>query len=384
MMRRSFPESGHRILSVALAALLLAAAAAPEPATLVFPRDHGAHPETAVEWWYYTGHLTGEGRLAYGFQLTFFRVRDLYLAHFAWTDVARGEFRYAEKVHLGLPGIAGASARGLDVFNEDWSAREGEGGLVRLRAESPEIGELMLTLRPAKPPVLNGPGGISRKGPGPEEFSHYVSITRLSASGSLGRDGRRQDLSGTAWFDHEWGPGVLPAGAAGWDWFALQLSDGSDLMLYRIRLADGRASDFSSGIWVPRDGPARPILWKDVALGEHSIWTSPRTRARYPAAWSLSVRSIGLEATITPFVSDQELSTEKSTGVTYWEGACRVAGKLGGRPIDGRAYVELTGYAGRDVPGFAAPPPPSAGPESGQAPRASRPSGASARPPSSR
>ncbi len=151
------------------------------------------------------------------------------------------------------------------------------------------------------------------------------------------------------------GSGPLPAGAAGWDWFALQLSDGSELMLYRLRLAGGGASPFSAGTFVPAAGPPRAIAWSDVALSPRSTWTSPHSKATYPAVWSLAVKSLGLQTTISPLVADQELRTEKSTGVTYWEGACRVEGTRGGRPIGGRAYVEMTGYAGRDVPGFAPP-----------------------------
>lgn len=335
----------------ALLSLLLAAPATPP----TFPRDHGSHPDAAIEWWYYTGHLSDAAGKAYGFQLTFFRARDLHLAHFAWTDAAAGTFAYDEKTHLGLPGIAGASDAGLDVFNEDWSVRE-EKGSVRLVAGSRSLGRLELTLTPARPPVLHGGDGISRKGAGEKEYSHYVSITRLSAAGALTRKGSRLALSGTAWFDHEWGPGALPAGAAGWDWFALQLSDGSDLMLYRIRLEGGKASPFSAGTFVPADGGApRAIAWTDVALKPLSGWASPRSGAVYPASWSLAVAPLGLTTTITPLVADQELVTEKSTGVTYWEGACRVEGTRDGRPIAGRAYVEMTGYAGRDVPGLLKP-----------------------------
>jgi len=330
------------------AALLLAALPASEP--LQFPRDHGAHPEAPVEWWYYTGHLTGPGGKEYGFQLTFFRVRDLHLAHFAWTDVARGTFVYDEKTHLGLPGVAGAATGGLDVSNEDWSARA-QGGVVRLEAGTRELGRLSLALTPVKPPVLQGEGGLSRKGAGENEYSHYVSIPRFTVAGTLARGGDETPLSGTAWFDHEWGPGVLPAGAAGWDWFALNLSDGSDLMLYRMRLSSGAASKFSTGMYVPAEGPPRPVAWSDVTLSPKTTWTSPRSGAVYPSAWSLAVRSLALDVTVTPLVADQELSTEKSTGVRYWEGACRVDGTRGGRPVSGRAYVEMTGYAGRDVPG---------------------------------
>jgi predicted secreted hydrolase len=336
-----------RIRVLAFAALLPAAAT---PVT--FPRDHGAHLEVPVEWWYYTGHLSDGAGRSYGFQLTFFRVRDVYLAHFAWTDVARREFRYVEKTHLGVPGIASSSEQGLDVSNEDWSAREGPGGTHVLTA-SGLAGDLELTLTPVKAPVLHGENGLSRKGAGAREFSRYVSITRLAARGSLARGTRREPLSGTAWFDHEWGSGVLPAGAAGWDWFALQLDDGSELMLYRMRRSDGAATPFSSGTFVPPRGVAVPVRWSDVRLTESRYWGSPRSRARYPAAWRIALPSIGLDVEVEPLLPDQELETSASTGVTYWEGACRVKGTRSGRPIAGRAYVELTGYAGKDVPGTA-------------------------------
>jgi predicted secreted hydrolase len=317
---------------------------------LSFPRDHGSHRDAALEWWYWTGHLSSEDGREYGFQLTFFRVRDLHLAHFAWSDLAAGKFAFREKTHLALPGIAGAEAGRLEVFNEDWFARDRDGA-QELHARSPE-GELALTLSPVKPPVLHGAAGISRKGPGEDEYSRYVSIPRLSASGSWTVRGERRALRGTAWFDHEWGPGALPAGAVGWDWFALQLSDGSELMLYRMRLSGGEASPFSAGTFVPASGAPRPIAWSDVRLSPRTSWTSPRSKATYPATWSLSVHSLDLETTITPLLPDQELVTASSTGVTYWEGACRVDGTRGGRSIGGRAYVEMTGYAGRDVPGF--------------------------------
>ena len=341
-MKRPLPA----LARVAGAALLALAATSP----IRFPRDHGAHNDAPLEWWYWTGHLRGSAGREYGFQLTFFRLRDLHLAHFAWSDVASGRFTYEEKVHLALPGIAGASEAGLDAFNEDWSARESK-GVQTLRART-KMGLLSLTLTPAKPPVLHGEAGISRKGPGPDEYSHYVSLTRLQAAGSIAKDGKTEPLEGLAWFDHEWGPGGLPAGIAGWDWFALMLDDGSELMLYRMRKGDGTASPFSAGTFVPSAGSPRPIAWKDVRLFPKTRWTSPRSKAVYPAIWELAVAPLGLEVTLTPLVADQELDTSASTNVTYWEGACRVAGKSAGRPIEGRAYVEMTGYAGPDVPGL--------------------------------
>ena len=340
-------------LAGALVSALLLAPPASERAEISLPRDHGSHPDAKLEWWYYTGHLTDARKREYGFQLTFFRLAELHLAHFAWTDVAAGRFRYEEKAHLALPGMAGADVGRLQATNEDWSAEESN-GVHRVRASSP-AGDLDLALRAQKPPVLQGDRGLSRKGPGPSEYSHYVSITRLSASGTFGPPGRGTPVSGTAWFDHEWGPGGLPAGVAGWDWFALQLADGSELMLYRMRDAAARATPFSTGVSVSPSGLALPIRWEDVTFAETRTWRSPRTGARYPAGWRMAVPRLALDVSVEPLVADQELVTEKSTGVTYWEGTCRVVGSRSGRPVEGRAYAELTGYHGRDVPGFELP-----------------------------
>ncbi|MEP6470397.1 MAG: lipocalin family protein [Acidobacteriota bacterium] len=339
----------NKLLPLFLAMLLPANA----PGPLAFPRDHGAHPDVPVEWWYYTGHLSDGAGRSYGFQLTFFRVHEVHLAHFAWTDAARRRFVYEEKTHLGLPGIASAAEGGLDVSNEDWSAKVGADGSHLLEA-SGRVGRLELILAPAKPPVLNGENGVSRKGAGSAEFSRYVSITRLTVRGSLTTGSHREPLSGAAWFDHEWGSGVLPTGAAGWDWFAVQLDDASELMLYRMRKPDGSATPFSSGTFVPPRGAAVPVAWRDVSLTESARWTSPRSRARYPAAWRIAVAPLKIDVTVEPLLADQELETSASTGVTYWEGACRVRGTRAGRTAAGKAYVELTGYGGRDVPGLAA------------------------------
>jgi predicted secreted hydrolase len=336
------------------ALIILAASPVPGPTPLSFPRDHGSHPDAAVEWWYYTGHLREPAGPAFGFQLTFFRVGELGLAHFAWTDVERKTFVYREKAHLVLPGIAEFAEGRLDVSNEGWSAREEPGGTHRLRMGT-DARTVELTLTPAKPPLLQGDHGFSRKGPGANEYSHYVSITRLDVRGTLSvplGSPSPIPLSGTAWFDHEWGPGALPEAAAGWDWFAVQLDDGSELMLYRIRTAGGAATPFSSGVFVPARGSPRRLAWSDVRFRPTKQWRSPRSGATYPSGWEIDVPREALALRVEPLVADQELVTEQSTGVTYWEGACRVTGTAGGRDVAGRAYAELTGYAKRDVPGY--------------------------------
>ena len=338
----------RRLLFLIGATLVFTTAA--DRSGISFPRDNGSHPDAAIEWWYYTGHLKDAGKREYGFQLTFFRAREFHLAHFAWSDVARKEFRYEEKSHLGLPGIAGAEVGRLAVSNENWSAEE-SARTHRLHAAG-QGWDLSLTLRAGKPPVLNGESGISRKGPGADEYSHYVSVTRLEASGQMRSGSLRSPLTGTAWFDHEWGPGGMPAAVSGWDWFALQLDDGSDLMLYRMRDRDGRATPFSSGTFVAPDGSARPVRWSDVTFAEQASWKSPRTGARYPAGWRIAARPLELDVTVSPLLPDQELVTAESTGVIYWEGTCRVEGRRQGRPVSGRAYAELTGYARPDFPGL--------------------------------
>jgi len=307
-----------------------------------------AHPDSRSEWWYYTGHLETSSRREYGFELTFFRARlpdgdDLDAAHFALTDVTKGTFAWAEKLHRPFPGIAGADASRLAVYAEDWDVHA-EGGTHVLRARMPEE-KIALRLSPVKPLVRNGAGGISRKGPRPDEYSNYVSIPRLSVSGTLSRGGAEEPVTGIAWFDHEDGPGGLPENLAGWDWFAVQLSDDTELMLYRLRTKSGAESPFSQGTFVAADGRSFTLGAGDFAVDPRGRWRSLRTGAVYPSGWRVRVPSRGVDLSVTPRVLDQELVTSRSTRVTYWEGACAVSGTAAGAAVTGKSYVELTGYA---------------------------------------
>ena len=312
-----------------------------------------AHPDSKTEWWYYTGHLQAASGRQFGFELTFFRVKlsdgeDIDAAHFAVSDLSRGKFTFQEKLHRPFPGIAGADSARLFVFNENWEVREKSGRHV-LRAGNGQ-NALELDLTPSMPAILHGAGGISRKGAGADDYSHYVSIPRLEARGTITAGRESERVSGIAWFDHEFGPGGLPAGLAGWDWFSAQLSDGSALMLYRLRLADGSVSEFSSGTFVDAGGEATSLPKSGFQVRATGSWTSPKTRATYPSGWVVTVPSRSVELRIAPRLADQELVTSKSTRVTYWEGACSVSGTRTGRPVTGTSYVELTGYAGKDLP----------------------------------
>jgi predicted secreted hydrolase len=337
-----------------------ARALAPRP--FVFPEDHGPHPEFRTEWWYYTGNLlTAEGR-HFGFQLTFFRIglaptmaprasawasREVYMAHFALTDTAGRRFRAASRLSRAALELAGARARPFRVSVEDWSAEgvNGDATRVRLRAAEGDAA-IELTLESAKPVVLQGERGLDRKGPEPGNASYYYSLTRMPARGRVEVGGVPFEVSGLAWMDREWSTSSLGADLVGWDWFALQLDDGRELMLYRLRRADGRADRFSGGSLVAADGSSRPLGLDDAVIEALGSWTSPRDGTRYPARWRVSVPRERLTLEVTPRLAEQELAL----AVRYWEGAVRVEGRDGGRPLGGVGYVELVGYARASMP----------------------------------
>ncbi|HEX6902431.1 MAG TPA: lipocalin-like domain-containing protein [Thermoanaerobaculia bacterium] len=327
-----------------------------EPRNFSFPADHGPHPEFRTEWWYYTGNLeTAEGR-RFGFQLTFFRsalapemparesewaTRQAWLAHFTVSDVEGERFRSFERWSRGAAGLAGARTEPFRVWLKDWSAQAAEDPMfpMRLQASAEDVA-LDLSLRQGKPPVLQGERGLSRKSAEPGNASYYYSLTRMPAEGTVRLGKERFQVTGLAWMDREWSTSFLGADQVGWDWFALQLSDGSDLMLYQLRRKDGTIDPASSGNVVEADGGSVPLSSKDFSIEPLSRWTSPRSGAAYPARWRVRVPSAELDLEIQPLLADQELDVS----FRYWEGAVAVTGTRRGRPVQGRGYVELTGY----------------------------------------
>ena len=326
-----------------------------------FPRDHGAHPEFRTEWWYFTGNLRDAAGNRYGYQLTFFRqgvrlrasdprnpwsLRDLYPAHFAITDARTGAFRYAEQISRAGPGLAGAARGGLNVWNLGWSAKM-EGSLIRIRAQHGGMG-LELELVPRKPLVLHGDRGLSRKGPGRGQASYYYSFTDLATKGTIRTPGGGAPVSveGASWLDREFSSNALTKDQEGWDWFSIRLSDGRELMLYFLRKKDGTVEQESSGTLVEADGRSRGLKTGEIGVEVLATWTSPLSGGRYPGRWHIRVPAAGIDLTIAPLVAEQELITEGSTGVTYWEGAVDGRGASAGSPVTCEGYVEMTGYAG--------------------------------------
>ena len=334
-------------------------ARAEAPRAFDFPRDHGPHPEFRTEWWYYTGNLHSADGRAFGFQLTFFRTAlaprpvergsawattQVYLGHFALTDVRAGRFRAWSRTGREALGLAGARARPYRVWIDDWIAEGEEPGALpmRLRASDGDVA-IDVGLGSGRAPVLQGDGGWSRKGSEPGNASYYYSLTRMPARGTIRIAAERVQVEGLAWMDREWSTSALSPGLAGWDWFALQLDDGRDLMLYRLRGKDGTVSPWSAGSLVEPDGRARALTRDDVAVQVLGTWTSPRSGVTYPARWRLIRAASGLVLELAPRLADQELDV----GFRYWEGAVSARGTEQGRAVSGLGYVELVGYEKR-------------------------------------
>jgi predicted secreted hydrolase len=203
---------------------------------------------------------------------------------------------------------------------------------------------LDLELTPQKPAIIHGENGVSQKVEGPGKASHYISFTRLDAAGTLSLNGREHKVSGLAWMDHEFSTGSMGPGQAGWDWMSIQLDDGSELMLYRMRRKDGSSDPYSSGTFVGPDGKARHLKWPEIVMEPGKVWVSPATGGRYPIAWRVAVPSLNLELTCTARFAAQEVVSERGLGPTYWEGAALYEGRRNGQAIHGTGYLEMTGY----------------------------------------
>ena len=335
------------------------------PCNLEFPQDHGAHPDYRTEWWYYTGNLQSETGDRYGFQLTFFRHRisppgdeqqwprptsawrtsQIYLAHAAVSDIAGKQHRHAEDVSRAALGMAGVnqSSRQTKVFLKTWSSQI-EANLHRLNVKAANFA-YELNLEPVKPPVLHGDHGYSLKGSTPDRASCYYSFTRLEGQGRITIGGRTEAVSGSAWMDHEFSTALLEPGITGWDWFSLQLSDNSEIMVFLLRTEKGGLHAASSGTYVAANGTTRHLTIEDFAVEVLDTWRSKPSQARYPARWRMQIAPLSIDVNIFSNLPDQEMNTRGSTGVTYWEGSVAVDGSIAGQTVNGQGYVELTGYA---------------------------------------
>lgn len=329
-------------------------ARADAPRPFAFPRDHGPHLDYRSEWWYFTGHLQTNSGRPFGFQLTLFRFElartvaaspsawrtpRILLGHFALSDIDDKRFHAFERLSRALPGIAGVSASPPAVWLDDWRiALVTDAADERFTLQAGERGiALALTLKPSSNVVAQGEQGLSRKSAARGNASYYYSIPRLAAQGTLALPSGAHAVTGSAWLDREWSTSALARSQVGWDWFALQLNDGSALMFYRLRERDGTASSYSAGSLVTARGHVQPLSAADVIIEERAYWDSADSGRRYPAAWRLTLERHGLRLDLLPRLAAQEWRAR----FAYWEGAVTVSSA--GRPA-GLGYVELTGY----------------------------------------
>jgi predicted secreted hydrolase len=348
-----------------------------DPLPVVLPRDDGPH-DRLTEWWYYTGHLAGTAAdgtpRKLGFEYVIFRAErgsfpTTWASHLAITDETGERFLYSQRLQVGdgvdrsprdpdgVPTAFDLSLTGLDPSDAQtfdrpsWTMRGADGDDVLAAslskpeadaAGSPGGLGLALTLKAVKPPALHHHDGWIDFGPA--GGSYYYSRTAMDTSGTVTIDGTAVRVAGRAWFDHQWGD-FISVGGGGWDWFAVNLDDGTDMTLSLVRDADG-SYPLIYGTVVDPDGKTRHLGRDDFTVEVTGRWTSPMTGADYPAAWTIAIGELDdLVIELRPTVATQELDTRATTGVVYWEGSQVVTGTRGGRPIGGQAYVELTGYA---------------------------------------
>ena len=326
------------------------------PRRFDFPADHGPHPDYRSEWWYVTGNLDDEQGRHFGFQLTFFRfglkrpvserksawaASDIYMGHFAVTDVGQHRMTSYERLSRDGLELAGARAAPFKVWIDDWRIESSGETLfpLSLHANEEDL-TLTLTLEQGKPLVLQGDEGLSQKSASPGNASYYYSFTRLDARGSLTLgDTPAKAVRGRAWMDREWSTSALAKDQAGWDWFSVQLDDATELMFYQLRRHDGSADPHSAGALVDRRGHKRQLGAHDVELEPLDYWINP-VGTRYPIRWRLRIPPEEMTLEIDAYVLNQELNHS----VRYWEGAVSVHGMRGRRPVAGNGYLEMTGY----------------------------------------
>jgi predicted secreted hydrolase len=325
----------------------------------VFPEDHGPHPDFRTEWWYFTGNLTDKENRKFGYQFTIFRTaltkkkeirnsdwgsNQIYMAHFAITDIEKNEFYFEERFRREANKLAGTQINPLKVWLEDWQVMQIDDNVkfdlptISISAKTGQA-EIDFILNASKPKVLQGEEGLSQKGKQPGNASYYYSYTRLKTEGTILLSGKEFGVSGYSWMDREWSTSALSDDQAGWDWFALQFNDNSEIMYYQMRKKDGTPDVYSKGIIVNKNGSSRLINKDQVYLEVTDYWESP-SGVIFPSGWKLDIPDENIKLEIIPAIKNQLMDVS----INYWEGAVLIEGIKNKEQFSGRGYVELTGY----------------------------------------
>jgi len=332
------------------------------PREFQFPRDHLPHPEYKTEWWYFTGNLATAVGERFGYQFTLFRVAliswqasnkknlsswrpsNIYMLHLALTDVNGEKIYHKQAMSRDSMGLAGVAYKDgyYQIWLDNWGLRsinQKQWLPLQLKVNEPEFA-IDLQLNAVKPIILQGDKGLSQKSNQVGNASYYYSITRMPTQGSIRVGNKTYLVNGNSWFDREWSTSSLAANQKGWDWFALQLADGRDLMLYQLRLNDGSKDQTSYAIIVDEKGKQTQFNADQFEIQIHEYWQSPKTKIKYPISWQLSIPSLHLQLSVIPFLKHQEWIGN----FKYWEGAVAVKGMQNEQLINGSGYLEMTGY----------------------------------------
>ena len=315
------------------------------------PDDEGAHL-TPVEWWYFNGHLDTEDGSTFSYHFVTFQSvlgsgLTPRLTQVSWADHEQGIHLVDEQSDIPL---VEATSGEFDLTTGGWRM-SGDGKSYIL---SFTIGDYTVELKgnSTKPPVLHHETGYVDLGIAGKTY--YYSHTNLETSGAVSVDGTTYPVKGTTWMDHQWGD--FSTAEIGWDWFSLNLDDGSDLKVSVVWEQDGAKHIETYGTYVPSEELAAVHLSSDdISVEATDTWTSPDTGGEYPMGWRVIVDSLGLDLVLTPVMREAEFSKTGFIPVVYWEGAVEARGSRNGSPVSGRGFVEMVGYVPTTLPNLTLP-----------------------------
>ena len=322
----------------------------------IFPKDHFAHNEYRTEWWYFTGNLfTQEGR-RFGYQFTIFRngilpgsesdsvvisQNSLYSIHIGISDIQNQKFYSYERYARALDGLAGSDETAKRIYIEgneilfDFSnGAELPGFQVN---SSTDDFKISFNLVPEKKMVLHGDKGLSKKSNKPGNASYYYSFTKLNTGGELTLQGEKFKLNGSSWMDREWSTSALESDQKGWDWFALQMEDGTELMYFRLRDSTG-STNFQKGTLIQMDGSYDVFTGNDFKITP--LKNAEIDGIKYPVEWEIKIIPLNFVFGVSVAMKNQVHYFR----LRYYEGAINAFKKSGNEISKGVGYVELTGY----------------------------------------
>lgn len=311
---------------------------APNP-SFSFPADHGPHPDYRIEWWYLTANLTDPDGVPYGLQWTLFRSAlapgegegwqspQVWFAHAA---VTTQDAHFAtERFARGGIGQAGVTADPFRAWIDEWALEGADVDNLNLTARGPDFGYDM-TLTADGPLVFHGDGGFSVKSL-EGQASYYYSQPFFRIDGTLTLPTGDVPVTGTAWLDREWSSQPLAENQDGWDWFSLSFDDGSKLMGFQLRQADG--TDFTSSTWISSDGTT--TAYPNGAFRAEPLAHSTVAGREIPTRWQVVLPDRGVDVTISALNPRAWMDLT----IPYWEGPVTMSGSH-----TGRGYLEMTGY----------------------------------------